>query len=124
MSEKDKERRIHPRSEVDLPCEVQLLVADNNFDPYTAIGLIDDLSLSGAKLRIENLPKQVFQKVIRSNRHTRVTFHDSQSRGKIMLIGKIVWMHFDQKHNFFDIAFLFQNISPKAENAINNIVGE
>jgi hypothetical protein len=124
MPEMNTERRTHPRSQVNLPCEVQLLVADTHFDPYFAIGMVDDVSLSGAKIRIENLPKQTFQKVIRSNRHTRVTFDDSQSGSKILLIGKIVWMHFDQKHNFFDMAFLFQNISPKAKNAIDTIVGE
>jgi hypothetical protein len=117
-----QERREWPRVKVNLPCEVQLLVADKTFTPHTAAGCIFDLAVAGVKVNVPNLPKEIFQKLLRSTRYARLTFSSPDGKSQIRVMGKIVWLNFNDDQKLLETVLFFQNIAPEAEIMLQRIV--
>ena len=117
-----KERRKWPRVNVELPCEVQLLMPDETFQPRRAHGCIMNLSMRGARVRISSLLKDVFQKLLRPNRYVKLIFSTPESERKLKVIGKIVSMEFKEKEQLLDLRAYFENVEPKVQTVLERIV--
>jgi len=119
-----KERRKWPRVNVELPCEVQLLMPDETFQPRSSHGCIMDLSMRGARVRISSLLKDVFQKLLRPNRYVKLIFSTPESERKLRVIGKIVSMEFKEKEQLLDLRAYFENVEPGTQTVLQRIVGQ
>jgi hypothetical protein len=117
-----QERREWPRVKVELPCDVQLLIADRNFEPHSTTGCILDLAVRGVKVRIPHLPKGIFRKILQSSRQARLTFSPPASEVDIRVIGTIIWMNFKNDEELLDLVLYFQNVAPEAERVLESIV--
>ncbi len=117
-----KERRKWPRVNVELPCEVQLLMPDETFQPRRAHGCIINLSMRGARVRISSLLKDVFQKLLRPNRYVKLIFSTPESERKLKVIGKIVSMEFKEKEQLLDLMAYFEKVEPGTQTVLQKIV--
>jgi hypothetical protein len=118
----NQERRRWPRVKVELPCEVQLLMPEDTFQPHHAHGTILDLSIRGVKLRIAGLPTEIFRRLLHPNRYVKLTFSSPESEEKVKAIGKIVWMHFVSEEQLLDVGTYFEKVEPETEKVLQKIV--
>lgn len=117
-----QERRRWPRVQVELPCEVQLLILGESFEPRIHHGCIIDLSVRGAKVRISGLPKEVFKKLLRPDCYVKLIFSTPESEGNAKVIGKIVWMDYNSKQQLLEIGTYFEKVEPQEEKMLQQIV--
>ena len=117
-----EERRRWSRVKVWLPCEVQLILPEETFQPRSSYGYIIDLSVRGARVRVAMICEEIFRKLLRPDRYAKLLFSAPESEAKIKVIGNICWLDFKSKLQELDMGTFFENVEPESQIALQEIL--
>jgi hypothetical protein len=87
------ERRVEVRYRIPLPVALFLLFPEETFSVREHKAIAADISLSGCRLRVDNLDKHDYLKLLRQIRFAKVVF-DFANLGMIEVRGRLVWLDY------------------------------
>lgn len=87
------ERRTEVRYRIPVPVTLFLLFPEETFSVREHKAIAADISLSGCRLRVDNLDKHDYLKLLRQIRFAKVIF-DFATSGLVEVRGRLVWLDY------------------------------
>ena len=84
------------RFRIELRATLQILLPEETFTPRPIDCTTVDVSARGLKLCIENMPGELYLRVIRGIRHARISLNDDRLERPVRLDGQVVWVDYHQ----------------------------
>lgn len=86
--------RTTPRFEINLAVTVQILIPEDTFVPSVVAGEAIDVSLKGLKVHLNELPRELYHKLLLQPRLVRVCLTDPFKHEPIKITGRIIWIDY------------------------------
>jgi len=105
----EPDRRKSERIRVQIRARIRILIPEESFSPFSHEGVIQDISLTGLKLKTWDVDEASYEILQSAEKHVRITFNPPNSRIAHILFGEIVWIDFNNTgrnpHTVYSIKF-------------------